>query len=501
MPAFAQRSVALGGLRTYAASFGLGTLMTLALPPAGIFPVVLFCVPGFVALARAAQTKRAAFLIGWAFGAGYFIVGLYWVSIALFVDIAQFWWVLPLSAVIGPAVLALFYGLIPLLAWRYRADAALHALVFAASWAAIEWVRGHALTGFPWNLAGQAWHRVLPVLQLDAALGIYGLTLLTLLWATLPLFGRRGLMVAALAFLIAVGGGAARLWLNPTAESGASVRIIQPNIPETLKWDKDEAQRNFAHILSLTALPAQKPVSFVVWPETAITADLQQSPGLAREIAAHFPAGAVGLLGTLRVTEDQQYFNSVTFLSTQGDVTGQYDKHHLVPFGEYIPFRAYLDLTPIAAGISGIGDFTPGTGPATLPAGGLPAPSPLICYEAIFPGAVARTDARPGWLLNVTNDAWYGRSTGPYQHLEIARLRAVEEGLPLIRAANTGVSAVIDPLGRVLAQAPLGSTGIIDALLPASLPPTIYSRFGDALFFLMLALLAILGETLRGRKP
>lgn len=496
------RLQSLTGLKKYAAAFGLGALMTLSTPPIGAFYVLLVCVPGMIWLAQSAATKKQAFLTGWAFGAGYFIFGLYWVSFALFVDIHEWWWVLPLSVVAGPTVLALYYALIPLLGWRYRAHEAVHTLMLVTGWAAVEWVRGHALTGFPWNLAGYTWHYFLPVMQANATIGIYGLTLLTLLWAAMPVLPRKYVPLLMASFVLVAGVGAARLYLHPTVPSGDhTVRIVQPNIPQSFKWSAEEKWKNFQHQLDLTALPAQQPVTFVVWPETAIMSDELQFREIASHIAMNMPSGSIVLTGALSVfSGGDKFFNNVLALDKQGKVLDAYSKHHLVPFGEYIPFRQYLNLTPIANGIAMIGDFTRGKGVTTLHLDSLPKPSPLICYEAIFPGAVARRDDRPDWLVNVTNDAWYGRTAGPHQHFEQVRVRAVEEGLPLVRAANTGISATIDPLGRIVGMKKLMETGVVDTILPKPLPPTLYSRIGDTLFFLMLALLVIFGEVRRSGK-
>lgn len=478
--------------------------MTLSMPPIGAFYMLLICVPGFIWLTHASKTKRDAFLTGWAFGAGYFILGLYWVSVALFVDIHAWWWVLPLSAIAGPAVVALYYALIPLLAWRYRQDKTAYALMMVAGWALIEWVRGHAFTGFPWNLIGYTWHYFLPVMQANAAFGIYGLTLLTLLWALIPALEKKHSLALIASFLLVAGTGMTRLHLHPTAQlDHNTVRIIQPNIPQTQKWSPQQAGRNFRHQLSLTASATtlSQPLTFVVWPETAVTEDLTQYPEIARSISRALPHGSTGILGSLRNIDDgKQFFNSIAAIDKKAAVLGSYDKHHLVPFGEYIPFRRYLNLTPLAAGISIIGDFTHGAGITTLHLDGLPSPSPLVCYEAIFPGEVARRDNRPDWLVNVTNDAWYGNTAGPHQHFEISRVRAIEEGLPLVRAANTGISATVDPLGRIIGLKRLGETGIVDTILPQPLTLTPYAQYGDALFLLMLIALAVTGECLKRRR-
>ena len=310
----------------------------------------------------------------------------------------------------------------------------------------------------------------------------------------------------------------ARLYLHPTTQSGVNtVRIVQSNIPQTLKWNKGEMWNHFLHNLGLSASPTKlkQPITFVIWPETAVMADIGQSPNLMHYFATNLPKGSTALIGTLRDV-DGQFYNSVTVLDKNMKVAGNYNKHHLVPFGEYVPFRQYLNMTPIGNRVANIGDFTRGSGVTTLhidtpqqlgrsgpdlnSGAALPAPSPLICYEGIFPGEVARRDDRPDWLVNVTNDAWYGKTAGPHQHFQSARVRAIEEGLPLVRAANTGISATVDPLGRIIGLLPLGKTGVVDTILPAPMPPTLYARFGDTLFFLMLALLALCGETLRRRR-
>ena len=492
----------LTGFKKYVTAFGLGAVMTLSTPPVGAFFVLLLCVPGFIWLALNSKTKKETFLTGWAFGAGYFIFGLYWVSVALFVDISQFWWVLPLSAILGPAVIALYYALVPLLAWRYRKNEAAYGLMFVVAWAQIEWMRGHAFTGFPWNLAGYTWQHVLPVMQANAAVGIYGLTLLTLLWAAAPALGRKSAVALTLLFLLVVGTGWARFAFHPVMQLGDNtVRIVQPNIQESLKWNKADLHINFMHSLGISAQPTvlKQPITFVIWPETALMPDQQPSSLTMQLFQANLPKGSTAVLGALRVA-DRQIYNSVTIADKNLSIVAQYDKHHLVPFGEFMPFRKFLNMTPVGNRVADIiGDFTRGPGVTTLHIGdGLPKPSPLICYEAIFPGEVADETDRPDWLVNVTNDSWYGRTAGPHQHLESARVRAIEEGLPLVRAANTGISATIDPLGRIIGMLPLGKEGVVDTILPAPLHTmTLYARFGDTLFFLMLVLLGILGETLK----
>ena len=500
--------------KKYLALFGLGGLMVLSLPPLGIFPVLLVSIPGFIWLSQTAPSRFKSFLGGWVFGAGYFIFGLHWVSAALFVDIAVWGWVMPLSLVVGPALLGLFYGFIPLLAHRWRANTTAHALIFTAAWGAVEYARGHILTGFPWNFAGQSWEHILPLLQTVSLGGIYTLTLLTVLWAAVPVFYKSAprmahavLLVLALLFCF----GALRLMQNPTAQNGDhTVRVVQANIPQTMKWDPDEDWRNLEKHIALSASKEREenpPPRFVVWPESASRHDFEHFPEIGSYIGQRLPRGSIGVIGNIRVTLDAagmpaQYHNSLTALGRNGEVLGAYDKHHLVPFGEYLPLRKYITFTPLALALSGIGDFTPGAGPQTVTVDGMPPFSPLICYEAIFPRAVVDPKNRPAWLVNVTNDGWYGQSAGPYQHLAISRLRAIEEGLPLVRAANTGISAVIDPLGRTVARLGLGETGQLDSILPAPLAkPTLYAAIGDGVFFALLVVIAgIGGYAARTRK-
>ncbi len=479
----------LTGFKKYATAFFLGALMTLSMPPLGFFPLLLVCVPGFIWLTRTAPTSFKAFLTAWTFGCGYFIFGLYWISAALFVDIAQWKWVLPLSLVAGPALLALFWGVIPVLARQSRELDINYALSIVAMWTGIEWLRGTILTGFPWNLPGYTWNHVLPLMQVSAFTGIYGLTMLTLFWAALPVYYRHNKLACfSLALFILLGTvGTARVYMNPVEQNGThSVRIVQANIPQTLKWARDEEWRNIDKHVKLSAGDKAK-TSFIVWPETAIPADLKIFPDIAQYVSMNF-GDAVGLIGNQRVVMNEEKnrlepYNSLTAVTHKGEVLDVYDKFHLVPFGEYIPFRDYLSMTPISLAIANLGDFIPGGGNRTLKFKDRPSVSPLICYEAIFPHAAVDQNDRSEWIVNVTNDGWYGRTAGPFQHFEITRVRAVEEGLPLARAANTGISAMIDPVGRVLAKADLGETAFVDAILPKPLSRTLYSILGDWIFF------------------
>jgi apolipoprotein N-acyltransferase len=508
----------LAGWRRYAAAWLLGALATAALAPIDLTPVLVISFSGLVWLADGTTSRRGAFLLGWSFGFGFFFAGLYWIAAALFVDIAQFWWLLPFALVLFQAGLALFPALTFFIAFetsrRLRLAGSARILALALAWAAAEYLRGHVLTGFPWILVGYAWageHAhpgALAVLQATSVIGIYGLSLITVTAASLPArlgdLGRGRLWaVLAAGLLIAVPAafGAWRLaGATHDAVPGVTLRLVQPSIPETFKNDPAEKERNFAGLLALTARPSERAVTAVIWPEAAAPPLLERYPQNRRRIAEALPRGAVLLAGAERgepAVGDRltQVWNSLLVLDGTGAIIATYDKAHLVPFGEYMPLRGIL---PIDKFVPSIGDFSVGPGPRTLSPPGLPPLSPLICYEAIFPGAVIEPSTRPQWLLNVTNDAWYGVSSGPFQHLELARVRAVEEGLPLLRAANNGVSAIFDSYGREIGRLGLNAVGVLDTGLPVAMVPTLYARVGDAMFcVLALALLAIIGVSSR----
>lgn len=504
----------LCGLRRYGLAFLLGALAALALPPFNAVPVLLVSFPLLVWLLDGARSGRACFATGWWFGFGHHLAGLYWISNALLVDAASFAWLIPFVACGLPAVLALFVGAVAWLFRRAGGAGAGRILLFAALWTAGEWLRGHLFTGFPWNLLGYVWTASDAMLQAAALFGIYGLSLLTVLAAASPAAlappaqaARRPAVLwpvalgAALLLAVGVGGGLRLAGAEAGVVDGVRLRIVQANIPQRLKWEPEQRLDIFRRHLELSAQPSpQGPPTHVIWPETAVPFLLADEPAALRAAARVVPPGGALLTGAPRAERgadgELRLWNSLLAVDDAGAVVAVFDKFHLVPFGEYVPFRDWLDIAKITPGAI---DFTPGPGPRTLRLPHLPPFSPLICYEVIFPGAVVAPDDRPRWILNVTNDGWYGRSTGPYQHLAIARVRAVEEGLPLVRAANTGISAVVDAYGRVRARLGLDERGVIDADLPAALPPTPYARHGDLALVPMLLLAGGAGWLMRRR--
>jgi apolipoprotein N-acyltransferase len=471
-------------------AFGLGAVVALALPPFNLWPCLLGFA-GLLDLLRRAEDRRQAFVLGWCFGFGHCLVGLYWIAIAFFADAERF----GLLAV--PAVLLLCAGLAfyPALAallvslYRWRSGSAA-ALALALAWLLTEWLRGHLFGGFPWNLIGYAFAGSGGLSQLAAVTGIWGLSLLAVAVGALPVTllepGARArwqpTVAAGLALAVVWLGGTLRLPDAPTAPvAGVRLRLVQGDIAQTLKWQPEQRARWFQRYLELSARPADH-IKAIIWPESATPYPLDQEPEARRLIARVVPPGGLLLTGSARFdleSEPPRAWNSLFALDDTGRILAVYDKHDLVPFGEFLPFRTLLGRLGLEKLTQGSIDFQPGPGRETLTLPGLPPFSPLICYEAIFPGRVVDPHARPDWLLNVTNDAWFGRSSGPYQHFAMARFRAIEEGLPLVRAANTGISAVVDPFGRIQARLDLDVTGVLDAALPAPLAePPPFARLG-----------------------
>jgi apolipoprotein N-acyltransferase len=495
------------GWRRHGIAVLLGLLAAAALPPVDMLPLLVVSFSGLIWLAAGVSGRRDAFALGWSFGFGFFLAGFYWIALALLVDIASYWWLLPFAVVALPVFFGIFSGL-ALLAYDWIAPRGVgRACALGVAWVASEWLRGHLLTGFPWNLVGYAWSGGFPgagtVLQTAAATGIYGLSLLTVIAAALPAslgdptlgaashWRRFAPSGAALLVVVALAGaGAIRL----AGASGAMVpeirlRLVQPSIPQNLKWDAREREANFQRLLALSAGPGREQVTDVIWPEAAATFFLNREPARRAAIAKVVPRDGLLLTGALRTDPPPEQplhaWNSLVAIDGAGAIRGNYDKFHLVPFGEYMPLRSLIPIPAIAN--DGV-DFAAGPGPRTLDLPGLPPVGTLICYEVIFPGAVSDPAHRPAWLLNVTNDAWYGFTSGPFQHFAIARVRAIEEGLPLVRSANNGISGVIDAYGRVVRRLGLDDIGVIDSGLPVGLvDPPLYARIGDwTLLVLML---------------
>ena len=516
MATLALRLRGLVGWRQAAAAAILGMAATAALPPLHLVPLVFLAFTGLVWLLETAdeaeRSLRRAFLFGWWFGFGHFVTNLYWLAFALLIDAAQFGWMVPFAVFGLSGVLALFTGAATAATAATRARGLARILILAVAWTAGEWLRGHILTGFPWNLIGTVWAGTLPLMQVASLVGLYGLGLLTVLIAALPATltsatQPRWLGSALAVALLAAGWafGALRMPETDAAETAYRLRLVQPNVPQSLKWDPAQREANLAKTLALSRSAGFENRTHVIWPETAVpfaVTDFNEAgPALRRGLVAAVPPNGLLLTGAPRAERDAEgrlrLWNSLHALDGAGTIVATYDKFHLVPFGEYVPLRAILRIAKVTVGTV---DFSPGSGLETLALSGLPPASPLICYEAIFPGRVVAPGPRPAWLLNLTNDALFGLSSGPHQHFAAARFRAIEEGLPLVRAANNGISAVIDSYGRIGAKLGLGDTGVVDANLPASLTLTLYARFGDLTLLVFTLVVSAMAGWLLGRR-
>ncbi|PYE84067.1 apolipoprotein N-acyltransferase [Pseudoroseicyclus aestuarii] len=469
------RLLARRGARPAAAA-ALGALAALGLAPLGWWWITL---PALALALRlpAAQSRRAAFLHGWALGFGWFGLSLSWIVEPFFVDIARDGWMAPFALVLLPGGMALYWGAALALGWRRR----IWALV--AAWCLAEMLRSWLFSGFPWSLPGHIWIDT-PLAQLSALGGPFLLTALTLgLAAVIARVGPRPWLALP---ALAMAGGWIVLDPGPAPAprpEAPLVRLVQPNQAQALKSDPAMAQIFFDGLLALSAgAPGDPRPDLIVWPEVAIPWPLDVAGGLLEETAQ--AVGGVPVALGLQRREGARWYNSLAVLDARGRPADIYDKSHLVPFGEFVPFgdiMARFGIYGLAASEGGGYSAGQGLRPVAVP--GIGTALPLICYEGIFAGEVsagaARGAVRPRMLMLVTNDAWFGTLSGPYQHFAQARLRAIEMGLPMVRVGNTGISAMIDGRGRVLARLDLGHEGALDAALPPALGVTPFARFGS----------------------
>src|ERR1700744_6139904 len=471
------------GWKRAAIAFIAGALSTLAMAPFNAWPVLLLTFPVVVWLIDGAGAGRgrglsAAAMAGLGFGLGYFAPGVYWIGYAFLVDASTFGWLLPFAVCGLPAYLALFTAFGFALARLIWTRDASRVLALAASLTLSEWLRGHVLTGFPWNAFGYALTEPLALAQTGSLIGLWGLTFLSVAIFASPAVlidgtsrGGKPWIAPALALivLIAMGGfGMVRLSLHPTALTKVKLRIMQPNLEQDDRFNysaKAAVMQKYLTLSDRASGPESTGVrdgNILIWPESAFPFFLTREADAMAQIADLLPKGTVLITGAVRAPDlppgvkITRAYNSIYVIDHDGTVLSVYDKLHLVPFGEYLPYQDWMEKIGFVQLTKVQGGFIPGTRRRTLEIPNAPRALPLICYEAIFPGDIATRDERPGWIVNLTNDGWFGISTGPYQHLQQVRLRAIEQGLPVVRAANTGISAVIDPLGRVVARLGLG---------------------------------------------
>ena len=511
--AVATRLASLSGWRRRFVWLLSGAVAVLALPPFFFIPVLPVCFAILLWSLEGVRCNKGALSAGWWFGTGHFAAGFYWVSHAFLVQPEIYGWMIPFALLGLGGGLALFPMLAVWASWRLTDGLIRRAVLLAVFWSVAEFLRGHILTGFPWNLLGHIWAIDAAPMQFASVVGVYGLSFVTALFATLPaavIGGKRGRIAALGGVMIAGllwGGGAIRLALvgNDSSDIALSdvspetpvIQIVQPNIPQRDKWRPELQRQHFTKLVEMSRRPAdmnpgQKRI--VIWPETAATFFVETQTTARMQMAEMLGPDDILITGAPRTyprdTDEYKVWNSIQVIDATGDIIGTFDKFHLVPFGEYVPFRSILPFPKLTAGRT---DFSAGPGPQTLSVGGMPSFSPLICYEVIFPGAVTDPGNRPDWLLNVTNDGWFGHSAGPYQHMAAARFRSVEEGLPLIRAAYTGVSVFFDAYGRKLKSLPLSASNIlVHPLLSDKNHTTVYYLWRNILFYGIVTFFAVL---------
>ncbi|MFZ5609405.1 MAG: apolipoprotein N-acyltransferase [Pseudomonadota bacterium] len=504
---------ALDGHRRWLAAGLLGLLSVAAYAPFYITPALILAFTGLVWLLDGATRWRAAAATGWWFAFGQFIGGLAWIANAFAVR-EGFTYGQGLIAVFALAAAMALYGVLAALIaralwscnWR-------RVLALTLGWSVAEWLRGHLFTGFPWNLPASALAFSPLPLQPAAWIGAYGLSALVILLAALPAAltyppgaaarpSLKPLFVWLGLVLLLLVGGMLRLNMHPTRfQEDLALILVQPNIDQARKWREELLLDHLRRYMDMTAnalaaTPAKNVA--ILWPETAIAYPIEAQTGMRYLLARLIDRPGYLITGAPRFKVEEngayQAWNSLFAIDREGTIAAAYDKAHLVPFGEYVPLRPLLSRLGVERLAQSLADFSPGPGPMTLAPPGLPAFSPLICYEGIFPGAVVAPGAlRPAWLVNVSNDAWFGMSIGPHQHFAAARLRAVEEGLPLARATPTGISAVIDPVGRVIKRLGLGKSGVLISPLPQALTPAPgYARWGDWAFLVLAMLILVL---------
>ena len=514
------------GWQRWLIAFIAGALSALAMAPFNFWPVLFLTFPTLVWLIDGTGAGRwwgitAAAATGWWFGFGYFLAGFYWIGYAFLVDAPTFGWLLPIAVIGLPAGLAIFTAFGVALARVLWTRGATRILSLGVALTATEWLRGHVLTGFPWNAFGYALTAPLVLAQAAALIGIWGLTFIAIVvcaspatliddrsetrWPWLPLALGLAILAAMASF------GAVRLARTPTRfVGGVELRIMQPNLQQDVKFNYAARQKimDFYVALSKRALRPESSgahgATILIWPESAFPFFLAREPDALAQVTQLLGKDTVLITGAVRLGEpvnpaNPTVYNSIYVIDHDGSIVSSYDKIHLVPFGEYLPFQHLLESLGLQQLTKVTGGFFAGDRRRLISVPGAPPALPLICYEAIFPDELMPKGRRPGWMVNVTNDGWFGISTGPFQHLQQARVRAIEQGLPLVRAANTGISAVVDPLGRTIDSLPLGSEGMLNSRLPRSIGPPVYTRVGDvpAAMIVAIALLAIIRRRLQ----
>jgi apolipoprotein N-acyltransferase len=509
------------GWRRALIAIAAGAASALAMSPVSFWPVLFVTFSVLVWLVDGSAAGRFSGLwratgAGWCFGFGYFLAGLYWTGYAFLVDAKTFGWLLPVAVGGLPAMLAVFTALALAGARLFWVRGPERLLALAVALTVAEWLRGHVFTGFPWNAFGYALTEPLVLAQSLSLFGVWGLTFIAVAIFASPAVladDRKDTPhpyrapVTALILLAAIAGfGVARLRMHPTTYvNGVNLRIMQPNLQQDEKFNytaRAQVMQRYLRLSDRATGPGSngvRDVTHLIWPESAFPFFLAREPEALAQIANLLKPNTELITGGVRAapepegaTEGRAY-NSIYVIDPDGSFRGIYDKVHLVPFGEYLPFQPVLESIGLRQLTKVVGGFLSGDRRRAMDVPGAPKMLPLICYEAIFPDEAVPKGERPGWLVNVTNDGWFGISSGPYQHFQQARALAIAEGLPLVRAANTGISGVIDPVGRIIASLPLGAEGVLDARLPNAAAPTVYLKYGNyaLILFLVVSLMVV----------
>ena len=525
MTRLAEWTMLAHGWRRFILMLVLGAIAGTSVPPLFILPALFVTFPFWVWALDGAERRRGlgrlfgpAFGIGFAFGWGYFIVAFHWLGAAFFVEGGVFLAIMPVAILALAALIALFWGLASALAHLCWSHGGWRIVTLAALLAAAEYARGTFFSGFPFDLLGYAFTANVEMMQVTSVIGVYGLTLLAALLAMTPALiwpaDGRGMVARLVPFFLAVAAIAGQVgygnWrlnaVTVTPRDDFTVRLVQPIITEHSNWTAANPPEIISRLIEVSGDLTGKDA--VVWPESVFPFFLSTYPDALSRIARMLPPGTTLLTGAPREPEflsedpsENPGYNAVLAIDSDGEIVATYDKSHLVPFGEYLPFAPFWKLFGITQFVPGTAGWAPGDGKRLVSPPGLPAFIALICYEAIFSGDLGADPAKAGFILNVTNDEWFDGSIGPAQHAHHALLRAVESGLPLLRATNSGVTFAADPLGRVTAQLAPYQPGFIDVVPAYPIEPTIFDRYGNWPFLGALGVGLLLALVTRTRRP
>ena len=492
--------------------FVLGMLSARALPPFYAFPILFLTMSALLLILNTSENKKQSFAFGYWFGFGYFACNMAWIGNAVLIEAAKLGWLFPSILLAAGGFFGLFVALPALLSNLPKSFYA-RWLSFAAWWVIFEWIRSFILTGFPWNLLGSVLAFDLTLLQAASVVGTYGLSLAILLVCCAPALiafykNKTSIATAALTILFIsaslIGYGKYHLNQMDIAQSETKIRLVQPAIPQKMKWNRQKLEENLEQYINMSKQTGLEEIDFVIWGETATPFALDFEPQYMEKITDAIPNKGYLITGLVRYTFQEGDFrpmNSSFIIDKSGKILNYYDKSHLVPFGEYIPFRKHLPdwIKPVTNTIS---DFIAGKGHKSIKISTHPSFGISICYEIIFPHQIINPKDKPDWLINLTNDGWYGISQGPYQHLVTTQLRAIEEGRTIVRAANTGISAIINPYGKILAQIPLNERKILDINLPKQLYiKTIYGEYGNYLPLILALVNILIVFVLKNKQP